>query len=304
MNAECRGWSASEERWRAIDCVLRTPHYAGLTHHFPTMHRLRFLLALCALPLAGLAQSKPAKPNEWNGYQRLDFKVGERASWLIVPKEAAPGKPWIWRTEFFGHEPQADLALLAKGWHVAYTTMTNMYGAPPALDHMEVFHAAMMKDHGLNGKVVLEGFSRGGLFALNYAARHPDHIASLYLDAPVCDFKSWPGGFGKGKGSPGDWTRCKELYGFKSDDEAKAYKLNPVDNLASMAAAKVPVLSVVGDADQVVPLPENSALVKERYEKLGGTMEMIVKPGGDHHPHSLKDPAPIVDFVLKHAPGA
>ena len=44
------------------------------------MHRLRLLLALVALPLAGFAQSKPAKPNEWNGYQRLDFKVGE-AEW-------------------------------------------------------------------------------------------------------------------------------------------------------------------------------------------------------------------------------
>jgi len=78
--------------------------------------------------------------------------------------------------------------------------------------------------------------------------------------------------------------------------------LNPADNLAPLAKAKIAILSVVGDADQVVPLAENSAIVKQRYEALGGVMEMIVKPGVDHHPHSLKDPAPIVDFVLKHAP--
>jgi hypothetical protein len=29
-------------------------------------------------------------------------------------------------------------------------------------------------------------------------------------------------------------------------------------------------------------------------------MEIIVKPGVDHHPHSLKDPAPIVEFIVKH----
>ena len=67
-----------------------------------------------------------------------------------------------------------------------------------------------------------------------------------------------------------------------------------------MATAKIPILSVVGDADQTVPMLENSSLLKERYTALGGTMEMIVKPGCDHHPHSLKDPAPIVKFVMNH----
>lgn len=263
---------------------------------------LHSLILIAATAISLHADEPAAVKSQWQGFDRIDFTVAGRKSWLVQPKEAAPGKPWIWRTEFFGHEPQGDLALLAKGWHVAYTTMTNQYGGPIATDHMKVFHDEMVKVHQLNPKVVLEGFSRGGLFALNYAALHPEHIASLYLDAPVCDFKSWPGGFGKGKGSPADWTRCKEIYGLASDEAAKAYKLNPVDNLAPLAKAKIAILSVVGDADQVVPLEENSGLVKTRYEALGGTMKMIVKPGGDHHPHSLKDPAPIVEFVLKHAP--
>ena len=267
-----------------------------------TMRSLIPAALFACVALLSPAQEIATKPSEWQGYQRLDFSVADHASFLIVPKQAAPGKPWIWRTEFFGHEPQADLALLAKGWHVAYTNMQNQYGAPVATDHMKVFHDAMQKSFGLNGKVVLEGFSRGGLFALNYAIRFPDRAASLYLDAPVCDFKSWPAGFGKGKGSPGDWVRCKAVYGLADDTAAQAYKLNPVDNLAALAKAKVPVLAVVGDADDVVPLAENAALVKERYTALGGTMELIVKPGVNHHPHSLKDPAPIVDFVLKHQP--
>lgn len=266
------------------------------------MIRSHFLcLAVALVSSLSLHAAEPVK-SQWQGFDRLDFEVAGRKSWLIVPKQAAPGKPWIWRTEFFGHEPQGDIALAEKGWHVAYTTMTNQYGAPIATNHMKVFHDEMVKTYQLNTKVVLEGFSRGGLFALNYAALHPEHIASLYLDAPVCDFKSWPAGFGKGKGSAGDWTRCKEVYGLKDDEAARACKLNPVDNLEPLAKAKIAILSVVGDADQVVPLPENSALVKQRYEALGGTIEMIVKPGVDHHPHSLKDPKPIVDFVLQHAP--
>jgi len=46
---------------------------------------------------------------------------------------------------------------------------------------------------------------------------------------------------------------------------------------------------------------ENTAILEKRYREFGGTIEVILKPGVGHHPHSLKDPAPIVDFLLKQA---
>ena len=33
----------------------------------------------------------------------------------------------------------------------------------------------------------------------------------------------------------------------------------------------------------------------------GGTVELIHKPGIGHHPHGLDDPAPVVEFVIRHA---
>ena len=242
------------------------------------------------------------KVSEWQGYQRREFVVDGRNCLLIVPKAAAAGQPWIWRTEFFGHEPQADLALLGKGFHVAYMDVQNMYGAPVALDHMDQFYKHLTETRGLSKKTVLEGFSRGGLFALNWGARHPDQVACIYNDAPVCDFKSWPGGRGKGPGSPGDWERCLKAYKL-TEAEGLEYKFNPVDNLAPLAKGKVPLLHVCGDADEVVPFAENSELLAKRYKELGGDITLIVKPGVKHHPHSLKDPAPIVAFVLKHTLG-
>lgn len=32
----------------------------------------------------------------------------------------------------------------------------------------------------------------------------------------------------------------------------------------------------------------------------GMEISLITKPGGKHHPHSLPNPAPIVEFILKH----
>jgi hypothetical protein len=56
------------------------------------------------------------------------------------------------------------------------------------------------------------------------------------------------------------------------------------------------------DADDAVPMAENTLLVKARYEKLGGEIQVITKPGVGHHPNSLRPPTPIVDFILKHEP--
>lgn len=256
------------------------------------------ILLICGLMLPGGLEAQE-KAKTWQGYAREDFRVDARPCILVVPKEPAAGKPWIWRMEFFGHEPQADAALLSKGYHVAYIDVQNRYGAPSALDIMDRFYEHLLKERQLGPKVVLEGFSRGGLFAFNWAARRPDRVACLYVDAPVCDFKSWPLGQGKGKGSPGDWARCLQAYGF-TQEQALAYPLNPVDHLKPLAGARIPILSICGDADEVVPFAENTGLVETRYRQLGGEIKVILKPGGGHHPHSLKDPAPIVDFILQH----
>ena len=61
------------------------------------------------------------------------------------------------------------------------------------------------------------------------------------------------------------------------------------------------MIALVGDADTVVPITENTNIAEERYIKMGGVFEVIHKPGVGHHPHSLKDPGPIVKFMEKHA---
>ncbi len=262
------------------------------------MHLRLALPLLTLLSLAPLISADPTT-SEWNGHRRIDFEIGGAKALLVLPDAPAEGKPWIWRMRFFGHEPQADLALINEGFHLAYIDIANLFGAPVALDRMDAFYDHLREVHSLSSKPVLEGFSRGGLPAFNWAARHPDRVTCLYVDAPVCDFKSWPLGRGDGPGSAGAWVQCLEAYGL-SEAEALAYPLNPVDNLKPLAEAKIPILAICGGADEVVPLAENAGLVKERYEALGGAIELIVKPGGAHHPHSLEDPKPIVDFVLSH----
>ncbi len=258
---------------------------------------MRNLLVLLVLTLVARAET-PAV-SKWNGFDKFDFTVADHAGLLVQPANAAPGKPWIWRTEFFGHEPQGDLALLAAGWHVAYFKVSDMYGDPKSVALMEKFHAHVVREFGLSPRAVLEGFSRGGLYAVNFAATHPGKTAALYLDAPVLDLRSWPGGKGKGKGSATCWKQALDLYGL-TEETAKNFAGNPLDHAEALAKARIPIIAVVGDADDVVPLGENTKPFAEKFRAAGGTIEVIVKPGVNHHPHSLKDPKPIVDFLLQH----
>jgi pimeloyl-ACP methyl ester carboxylesterase len=245
----------------------------------------------------------PGTHSLWNGFDRYDFEVDGRPVLVVTPLRAAAGKPWVWHGEFFGHKPAPDIALLGRGFHVVYMSVPDMLGSPEAVTHWNNFYRELTQRYGFGKKAALVGLSRGGLYCYNWAAANPDKVACIYGDAPVCDFKSWPGGKGKGKGSPADWKLVLERYHFASEAEALAYDRNPIDNLSPLAQAKVPLLHVYGDADDVVPWEENTGLLADRYRKLGGTITLIAKPGVGHHPHGLDDSTPIVEFIAKHAGG-
>lgn len=256
------------------------------------------VLAIQAGPSASaLAATFPGKQSEFHSFARYDFERDGRRCIVVAPKKAADGKPWIWRARFFGHEPQTDIALLERGYHVAYAEVGGLFGAPEAVKIWDEFYEFLTTEYGFHKRPALEGMSRGGLIIYNWAKKNPDKVSCIYGDAPVCDINSWPGGKGAGKGSPKTWEQCLKVYGL-TEAEALTAKVNPVDGLAPLAAARIPLLNVVGDADDVVPVKENTAILEARYKKLGGPIEVIHKPGVGHHPHSLKDPKLIVDFVL------
>jgi hypothetical protein len=95
-------------------------------------------------PLSRVAAGIPAnfsgEKTSWHGFDRFDFLMDEAALTVqpikasldekneiegqvkgqlrcvvVVPKEAAPGKPWSWRGRYFDHEPQAEIELLKRG---------------------------------------------------------------------------------------------------------------------------------------------------------------------------------------------
>ena len=236
--------------------------------------------------------------NAWRGFPREDFEFEGHRCILVHPHEPREGRPWVWRAEFFDAFAQADEAMARAGYFIAYAGLSDRYGCPSAVRDMESFRRMLVERYSLADKPHLFGFSRGGLYAVNYALTYPERIGKLYLDAPVLDIRSWPGGKGVGKGDEACWHECLACYGL-TEAAAMAFRSNPLDRAEELARLGVPVVLVAGGADGTVPYGENGLPFAARFLRAGGDIRVIVKPDCDHHPHSLEDPTPIVAFLTK-----
>ena len=218
---------------------------------------------------------------EWNGYTAT----------VLIPD--APNGKWIWKTEFFHEFEQAEVALFERGYTRVYYQISDKFGSNDAVRLMRRFHKELLKRYSfLEEKAILFGFSRGGLYAYNYALYYPEHVAKMYLDAPVLNLRTWP--WGKGRNHE---LFCQEYN--VNEDTFTTFRGSPVDTVAEFAQYDIPLLIVAGDKDESVPIEKNTYVFDEYYKSVGKTFKLIIKEGAGHHPHSLEDVAPIVDFIEK-----
>lgn len=236
--------------------------------------------------------------SEYHGFDRYDFIFAGHNAVVIFPKEAREDKPWVWRAEFLGAFDSVDVEMLRRGWYLVYYSVSDMFGSPASVALMKGFYDFVVPAFGLNQKCDIFGFSRGGLYSFNFTCAHPDCVSVLYLDAPVLDMRDWPcdvryeGGF--------DYLECPKQYGMTRDAFIAARNLQPVDRIYELMDTKVPVVLVAGDSDRVVEFRRNGRRLCDALYSAGYDYMEIVKPGCDHHPHSVEDPTPVADFIASH----
>jgi pimeloyl-ACP methyl ester carboxylesterase len=219
----------------------------------------------------------------WHGFDRYDFLMdeqdfnikpfqafpderdavrtpvkGQLRCVVVAPKESADGNPWSWRGYYFDHEPQAEVELLNRGFHIGFIWCDA--GKP-----WDAWYS-FLTEHGLSKKPAFIGMSRGGRNAYTWATAHPESVACIYADNPVVS---------------------REALGL----------------LGGLARNDVPLLHICGSLDAI--LGNHTLAVESAYQHLGGRISVMVKDGAAHHPHSLRDPRPIADFIEQsHRPAA
>jgi sialidase-1 len=265
----------------------------------------RCLLLWCLL--AGLVvhgQSFPdidaGSTTTWKGFEKQGFQFNEREAWIIKPKKAASGNPWVWRAHFPDWHTEMDSILLTRGFHIAYVNTNDMFAHPKAMQIWDAFYDYLTKEKQFATKVALEGVSRGGLYVYGWAKRNPDKVSCIYAEAPVCDPRSWPGGKGKGAGSDKEWASWLQQFGL-TEKEAESFEDIPLNDLKGLAAFKVPILHVIGLQDKLVPPAENSDLLVQNYVKLGGPASVYPMTRGEQtleeHHFPIEHPEYLANFI-------
>ena len=234
------------------------------------------------------------KKSEWYGYCRIDFSCFERDALLIFPKDAAVGNPWAQYTEYFGAFPDTALALLERGYHLAFIKNKHRWGLEEDYTLKKEFGQFLSERYGLSKRSTLIGMSCGGMIAVHVAARFPDYIEALYLDAPVINLLSCPFALGVGKKDPELSEECLNVLR-TTLSEMLYFRGHPLDEIPALVAAQIPVAMVYGGKDLTVPYMENGALLEKAYRAAGCPIQVWEKPECGHHPHGLEDPTPVVE---------
>jgi hypothetical protein len=178
---------------------------------------------------------------------------GKRRCIVVVPKTPAPGYPWSWQGCYWDHEPQAEVELLRRGFHVAFVT-------PDPDKTWDAWYAYLTEQHGLSRKPAFIGMSKGGVNEYDWTSVNPDKVSCIYADNPAI--------------RPPAFARLDEL-----------------------ARRDIPLLNICGSLDFL--LDRHTLAIESRYHQLGGRITVMIKEGAAHHPHSLRNPGPIADWIEK-----
>ncbi len=221
-----------------------------------------------------------------NEFKKISFAFEDRDAILILPNDDVKTNRLMLKTEYFGAFPALEKALLRKGYHLAYLKNRTRLGTDIDTDAKARFIKYLHETYGTREKCVPIGMSCGGMQAVHFAAKYPEMVSVLYLDAPVMNLFSWPFGFGECQVKTGEAERKEVLSALGLTlSEFLSFREHPMDRIPTLITNKTPAILVYGDSDSVVPYKENGFLLEKVYKEAKLPLFTFPKKGCDHHPH-------------------
>ncbi len=232
----------------------------------------------------------------WSGFRRLDFVFEDKHAVLICPNQATEERKWLFKTEYFDAFPEFEIQMVTKGYYLAHVDNTTRWCLSEDTERQARFAAFLTEKYGLARKCMPVGMSCGGMQAVYLAAKYPELIAAMYLDAPVLNLLSCPCAVGDATDIM--YEEFVHATGWTRSDMIN-YRKHPIDYVDCLIEHQIPVFLVSGDSDGMVPYHENGKYLAEKYAK-SPHFYQIIKPGCDHHPHGLADYTPLIEFVKQY----
>ncbi len=235
----------------------------------------------------------------WNNFETDEFIFEGHEASVVIPENKNTNPVLALKTEYQNAFPETEIEFLNRGHFVAFIENDNRWGTDQDLDRKARFVKFVIEKYGLQEKCIPIGMSCGGLIAIKFAAKYPQLVSCLYIDAPVVNYMSCPCGFGIGERLDDEnFTEILTALNMKSISELICYRETPQDKIPDLIKNKIPIVMVAGDSDTVVPYVENGILIENAYKKASLPIDIFIKKGCNHHPHGLENPAIAVDSIL------
>ena len=239
----------------------------------------------------------------WNGFQMESLVFEGQEACVVFPHDGTANGRLALKTVYWNAFPGAvEVPLLERGFHLCFVKNETRWGRDEDLAREARFVRFVAQTYNLNERSVPVGMSCGGLMAIKFAAKFPELVSCLYLDAPLLNYLSYPCKIGAEKSASDEKVERELLAALEMDSISQliGYREMPLDKIPQLIANRIPVVMVAGGSDTVVPYCENGALLQKAYEQAGLECPVYIKPECEHHPHGLENPQPVIEFILNH----
>ncbi len=250
-----------------------------------TMFAKYFMTVTASLLMLLAAAQNPSGPTldsstktSWHGFDRFDFLM-DSADFSISQFHADPGEG----TGIIKQLPGRFRCVIVFPKKIAPGSPWSWQGrywdhepqTEVELLHRGFYIAYIMSDpgkswdawyefltgkYGLSKKPAFIGMSKGGVNEYSWATLNPEKVSCIYADNPALYPES-------------------------------------MQRIEVLARNDVPLLHVCGSFDFL--LDQHTLVLENLYHQLGGRISVMIKEGTAHHPHSLRDPSLIADWIEK-----
>lgn len=235
----------------------------------------------------------------YDGIYHLEFEFkGKKCIALMNEDKTKRNGKTVLKTEYFGAFPALQNEMIKRGYTLLFIENRNRWGTPEQIEDQYEFILYASKELGIENKVFTIGMSCGGMMSILLAAKHPEVINALYIDAPVVNFLSCPARLGNAPDvTDGMWEEFERAWKM-TKQELLTFRGHPIDYLDKLVENKIRVYMAYGDSDKTVPYEENGIALERKYKENGleGLIYIDKKVGVDHHPHGPSD----IDFAIKY----
>ncbi len=238
----------------------------------------------------------------FDDYNLDKFKIDEfefmgRAARVICPEKADERRSWAFKMEYRDEFPEPELALLNKGYHVAFIKNKTRFGSDDDMEIKQKFAKYIVEKYSLNEKCVPVGMSLGGAQSVIFAGKYPELVEGIYIDAPVLNFCMY-------------WDECRSDV-WKNEVEVaypglKRYHLlnfynHPMNYFDVLVENRIPVLMLWGTQDETVLYKDNGMLLEEAYAEFPELLTVMKRQSEGHHPHGFGPRSYIIaDYIAEH----